>query len=640
MAQRESSTSLAARASRRSRSGGSSSHNRSFFTVSSVSSQESDSPSEYGTPSASRPSTPPTRLPTPSVKSDKGRRYTASSKYPPIYNTGSNISSSDDEAGPSENRRDDQDKGKARQIYGDTDSLRLSRMEDKLDELLSLEKQPSHEKKLETATEEQMQSYQSYLNLKDENARLQEQLEAIRTELADSQQAQMQTQSSMQDLEAAKERLESEVSERMAQSMNEYETLQAAYEWAKKNWNRTAEESIKAWDKAKEYERENTILKQKISDLEDVNKELAGGIKAYDLENIKRKESQRDGESQTEQATETEVEPGAESSMESQGTGTNFIDWEPNAKGEMELRGQGELESTEIQDGEQVEQDNRQEDQQQGLQDALRYDQHEVPQDKPEVRPEESQETQQEDTPQEVTQEILLAQPHIRQAGEEEEPETELRHSQDEGQQDGTTNNLQADRQESEEEILHNGMLARVERQLERLMSTTQEPVIGGHTEPDNIARREMVGATVSNGQPTAGATEQQETPVQQSLLETQDVALVGTSPEPAATEPAHVTSTESPRNRDRHRHGRHRHRQREAGDRHRDRDHHRDRDERHRHRPGHRSDRPRNTEQRIHRRQQETSVTHWIRSPSWMKTYSGTRLRRLIPLLNIRIRW
>ncbi|RFN54954.1 hypothetical protein FIE12Z_801 [Fusarium flagelliforme] len=534
MAQRKSSTSLAARAYRRSRSGGSSPHNRSSFTVSSASSQESDSPSEYGTPSASRPSTPPTRLPTPSVKSDKGRRYTASSNYPPIYNTGSTISPSDDDddAGPSENRRDDQDQGKARQIYGDTESLRLSRMEDKLDELLSLEKQKSHEKKLETATEEQMQSSQSYLNLKDENARLQEELEAIRTELTDSQQAQMQTQSSMQDLEAAKERLENEVSERMAQSMNEYETLQAAYEWAKKNWNRTAEESTKAWDKAKEYERKNTILKQKISDLEDVNKELAGGIKAYDLENIKRKESQRDGESQTEPATETEVEPGAESNgMESQGTGTNFIDCDPNAKGEMKLHGQGELESTDIQDGEQVEQDIRQEDQQQGLQDALWHDQHEVPQDKPEVRPEGPQETQQEDTHQEVTQEILQAQPHIQQGGEQEEPETELRDSQDEGrQQDGTTNNLQVDQQESEEEILYNGMLARVERQLERLMSTTQEPVIGGHTEPDNIDRQEMVGTTVSNGQPTVGATEQQETPVQQSLLETQDVALVETA--------------------------------------------------------------------------------------------------------------
>ncbi|KAJ4127753.1 hypothetical protein NW768_008025 [Fusarium equiseti] len=626
MKQRKSSTSLAARASRRSRSGGSSPHNRSSFTDSSVSSQESDSPSEYVTPSASRPNTPPTRLPTPSVKSEKGRRYTGSSKYRTFYNTGSDISSSDDEPGTSENKRDDQDRGNARQIYGGTESLQLSRMEDKLDELLSLEKQQSHEKKLETATEGQIQSSQSYLNLKDENSRLQRELEAIRMELADSQQAQIQTQSSMQDLEVSMEHLKNEISERMAQSGNEYYTLLDAYMKARNNRDGSAEESIKAWDKAKEYERENTILRQKISDLEDVNKELAGQIKAYGLENIRRKELQRDGASQTEPEIEPEVEPEAEpNSMESQRTETSFIDWDHNAKGEMELHDQGELESTEIQDSEQVDQVNRQEGQRQGLQDALQHDQHEAPQDKLEVRPEEPQETQQEDTQQGVTVE---AEPHIEQTGEQEESQKELRDSQDEVKQDGATNNLEADQQEVEEDISLNEMLARVEGQLERLMSTTQEPGIGGCTETDNIEQQEMVETRVGNNQPTI------EAPAELSPPETREVAPVSINHEPAITEPAHVATAESPRDRHRHRHGRHIHKRREAGDHHRDRSGHRDTDEKRRHR----SDRLRNTDHRIQRRQQEVPVTRWIRSRSWGKTHFGIRLRRLIPMLNLRV--
>jgi hypothetical protein len=577
-------------------------------------------------------------LPTPSIKSGKYRSYKSSPHYILVYNSDRGVSSSDDEPRPSVNRRTVKYKGKEPEVYGGSEALasiatRLSQMEDKLDELLSRGRQPYHDEKMEVATDEQIQSSQIYQDLQVENERLGGELEAARTKLDGSKQVQNQMQSFLQDLEAAKERLENEADERRAQAMNEYETLKDEYRWARTNWNRTAEESIKAWDKAKEYEREHATLKQKISDLEDTNKELAGKIQVYDLENIRRKESQSDGESQTEPEVEKEVETDVEpNSMESRGAETSFIDCDPSAKGEMELHGQGELESTEIQDGEQVEQDNRQEDQQPGLQDALQHDQHEVPQDKPEVRPEEPQETQQEDTQQEVAEERLEAEPHIQQTGEQEESQKELCDIQDEGQQDRATNNLEAEQQESDENISHSDMLARVEGQLERLMSTTQEPGIGGHTEPDNIEQQEMVETSVGNDQPTF------ESPAGQSPPETPEVAPVGINHEPATTEPAHVATAESPRDRHRHRHGGHRHKRREAGDHHPDRGDRRDTDEIHRHRRSHRSDRLRNTDHRIQRRQQEALATRWVRSRSWGKTHFGIRLRRLIPMPNLRL--
>jgi len=506
-------------------------------------------------------------------------------------------------------------------------------MEDKLDELLSRERQPCHDEKNEAATNEQIQSSQIYQDLQVENERLEGELDTIRTKLAGSKQVQNQIQSFLQDLEAAKERSANEAHEWKAQAMNEYETLKAEYRWVKTNWNRTAGESRKAWDKAKEYEREHATLKQKISDLEDTNKELAGKIQVYDLENIRRKESQSDGESQTELEVEKEVETDVEpNSMASRGAETSFIDCDPNAKEEMELQGQGELESMDIQDGEQVEQGNRQDDQQQGLQDALQHDQHEVPQDKPEVRPDEPQETQQEDTQQELTEERLEAEPHIQQTGEQEESQEELRDMQDEGQQDGATSNLEAEQQESEENVSHSEMLARVEGRLERLMSTAQEPGIRGHTEPDNIEQQEMVETSVGNDQPTL------EAPAEESPPETPKVALVGTNHEPATTKPAHVASAESLRDKHRHRQGRHRHKQREAGNHHRDRGDHRDTDERNCHRRSHHSGRLRNTDHRIQRRQQEAPATRWVRSRSWGKTHFGIRLRRLIPMLNLRL--
>ncbi|CAG7558079.1 unnamed protein product [Fusarium equiseti] len=419
------------------------------------------------------------------------------------------VSSSDDEPGPSVKRKTVKYKGKEPEVYGGSEALasiatRLIQMEGKLDELLSRERQPYHDEKTEAATDEQIQSSQIYQDLRVENERLEGELDTARMKLAGSKQVQNEMQSFLQDLEAAKERSENEAQERRAQAMNEYETLKIEYRSAKTNWDRTAEESIKAWDKAKEYEREHAALKQKISDLEDTNKELAGKIQVYDLENIRRKGSQSDGESQTEPEVEKEVETDVEpNSMESRGAEISFIDCDPNAKEEMELYGQGELESTEIQDGEQVEQDNRQEDQQQWLQDALQHDQHEVLQDKPDVRPEEPQEARQEDTQQDVTEERLEAEPHIQQTGEQEESQKELCDIQDEGQQDGATNKLEVEQEESEENISHSEMSARVEGQLERLMSTTQEPGIGGHTEPDNIEQQEMVETSVGNRQPT-----------------------------------------------------------------------------------------------------------------------------------------
>ncbi|KAJ4026286.1 hypothetical protein NW752_001225 [Fusarium irregulare] len=535
MAQRTPSTSLASHAYRRGRPGRISLQSRHYSTASSVSSQESDSPSRFRTPLGT-PTTPATRLPTPTFESGEDRDHKAFPGYILFHNPGRSIPSSDDEPGPSKDRTTLSDKGKEPEVYEDheaTESIatRLSRMENKLDLLLPLpseissrEKQPCCEDTLRTATEEQLQSSQIYRDLEAENRSRKEEVEAFRTQLADCQQAQLQTQVSMQDLQASKDRSENEASERMAQDMNAYETLKAEYRWAKKNWNRTSEESIEAWDKAKEYERENNTLKQKISDLEDANKDLAGKIKVYDLEKIRRKESQKDGESQTEPDTEP-------TNMESRGTETSFIGWEPNADVEMELDAEGELEPTEIQDGEQVEQGNRQEDQQQGLPDALQYDQHEVPQDISEVQ-EEQREGQQEDPQQEMIEGKLEAEPHIQRTGEQEEPQKQLCDCQDEAQQDGTTSDSQAGRKESEEDISPIKMLARGERQLERLMSTTQDPVVGGHTEADNMEQQEMIETSVGNDQTMF------EAPAEHSPPEIQEVLLVGIIREPNTAVP------------------------------------------------------------------------------------------------------
>ncbi|RBR13519.1 uncharacterized protein FIESC28_08147 [Fusarium coffeatum] len=525
MAQRTQSTSLASHAYRRGRPGRISPQSRHPSTASSVSSQESDSPSRFRTPLGT-PTTAATRLPTPTFESGEDRDHKAFPGYILFHNTGRSVPSSDGEPGPSKERTTLRDKGKEPEVYEDYRSpesiaTRLSRMENKLDLLLPLpneissrEKQPSCDETLRTATEEQLQSSQIYRDLKAENRSRKEETEAFRTQLADSQQAQDLVQRSIQDLEAAKERSENEARECMAQAMNEYETLRDGYQWAKENWNRTADESDEAWDKAKEYERENDTLKQKISALEDANKELAGRIKAYDLEYIRRKESQKDGESQTEPDTEP-------TNMESRGTETSFIGWDPNADGEMEIDAEGELEPTEIQDGEQVEQDNRRDDQQHGLQDALQHDQHEVPQDISEGQ-EEQREAQQEDPQQEMIEGKLESEPHIQQTGEQEEPLKQLCDCQDEAQQDGTTSDSPADRKESEEDISHKEMLARGERQLERLMSTTQEPVVGRHTEADNMEQQEMIETCVGNDQPMC------EAPAEHGPPEIQEVPLVG----------------------------------------------------------------------------------------------------------------
>ena len=372
------------------------------------------------------------------------------------------------------------------------------------------------------------------------------------------------------------------------------------------------------------------MTKQKIFALEYANKDLAGRIKVYDLEKIRRKESQKDGESQTEPDTEP-------TNMESRGTETSFIGWDPNVDGEMELDAEGELEPTEIEDGEQVEQDDRQEDQQQGLQDAPRLDQHEMPQDISEVR-EEQRDGQQEDPKQEVIEGKLEAEPYIQLTGEQEEPQKQLCDCRDEAQQYGTTSDSQANRKESEEDISHKEMLSRGERQLERLMGTTQDTVVGGHTEVDNMEQQEAIETSVGNDQPMF------EAPAEHSPPETQEVPLVGITREPATAEPvdepepAPVSSTECPQDRDHHGHGRHRHRRGEAGDRRRHRDHHRDRDdERHHRRHSHHNDRTKNRHRRSRRSRQDTTVIGWIRLHDIVQTYFGVKLP--FPRLSLSIR-
>lgn len=634
MAQRTPSTFLASHAYRRGRPGRISLQSRHSSTASSVSSQESDSSSQYGTPpstrSASRPGTPPTKLPTPFVTYKEGRQYIPPSQRLAICNTTSHGSSSDDEAVPSGSRATAEDKGKGPGLYADSESpesivTRLSRMEGKLDsllpllnEILSREKQPFHEEKPQPATEEEIQSSQTYQNLKADNEELDAKLEIAGTELAKSQHAHEQT---LRELQALKELADPEVNKRKGRGIKDLEMTPDNYQYVKVGWVMALDGSDQGWDMADRYKAEKislekeirelrnreTIFLKHICELRDANKDLSKRVEAHELANIVR--DLMDGSSRTQPQAEPE-------------SNTGPIGPDPDTKEEKQLYGNVELNVTDIQDGEEVQQGSQHEDQHEGLEDGLEQTQEKAPQ----AEQEEQQRDELKDEP------AIL--PELR--GPYEGLNQDLQEEEVEKPQDGQRE-IDEDRQE--ETVSLDKKIARGEGELKELTSTTQELSTGGHTEPELPERQDMVGTTIGNDQPTVEATAEQSPP------ETQDVAVVDTAPEPDTTEPvddldsAPVTSTERKPKKDRRRSGRHKDGRREHRDHERNRGHRRDREERRDHRPNHRNDRPRDTENRIRRRQQEAPATYWIGSTSRMKTYFGTTLRELIRSLRIRIR-